>query len=235
LASAGAAAALRLRTDVSAAEDGDWLWLRGDDLDEALDLELRKLPGAIRHLVGPTDAVTEVGRRLPTGELPDDLRWAPLSSWAAVQPQPAALSGESPPRVPLRLRRVDHEEPATILVTTVQAFADYAIAVPLIRLRPLRVAAASDGRAVLRGDPLPPLPGRRYAERDGIAAPCGFAFVPPVEPTVIASLLDLSPDDLALFHEDGSYERIDATSFARASRGTARATLAALTDGGTGR
>ena len=57
---------------ISATEDGEWLWLRGDDLDEELDLELRKLPGAVRHLVGDADTVTEIGRRLPTGELPAD-------------------------------------------------------------------------------------------------------------------------------------------------------------------
>jgi hypothetical protein len=232
LASSSAAAALRLRAGITAAEHEEWLWLRGDDLDEELDLELRKLPGAIRYVTGPADTVTELGRRLPGGELPADVRWSPLSAWAEVKPQPAALGGEPPRRASLRLERVDTEQPANILVTTVEAFADYATAAPLVRLRPLRVAASSDGRAILRGDPLPPLPGRRYAERDGLAAPCGFGFSPALESAVLRRLLDLTPDDLALFHEDGSYERIDASSFARASRGTARATLAALKNRG---
>lgn len=232
---AASAAALRLRPGISATEDGDWVWLRGDDLDEELDLELRKLPGAVRHLIGDAGAVTEIGRRLPSGELPADAHWVPLSSWAAVKPQPAALSGALPDRATLRLERANAEQPATILLTTIQDFADYATAAPLVRLRALRVAASADGRAVLRGDPLPPLPGRRYAEFEGIAAPCGFAISPPLEPAVLRALLDLSPDDLALFHQDGTYERIDASSFARASRGTARATLGAVNTGGAAR
>jgi hypothetical protein len=235
LASAAAAAALRLRTGISAAEQGQWLWLRGEDLDDALDLELRKLPGAVRYLTGPAGTVTEIGRRLPGGELPDDVRWVPLSAWAEVKPQPAALGGEPPVRASLRLERVAVEQPATVLVTTAAAFAEYADSAPLIRLRPLRIAAASDGRAILRGEPLPPLPGRRYAEREGIAVPCGFGFSPALEPAVLRELLDTTPDDLALFHEDGSYERVAAASFARASRGTARATLAALAGRGAAR
>jgi hypothetical protein len=226
---------LRLRPGISATEDGEGLWLRGDDLDEELDFELRKLPGAVRHLVGDADTVTEMGRRLPTGELPADAHWVPLSSWAAIKPQPAALSGTPPERATLRLERAGSEQPATVLLTTIRAFADYATSAPLVRLRALRVAACADGRAILRGDPLPPLPGRRFAEREGIAAPCGFALSPPLEPAVVRALLDLSPDDLALFHEDGTYERIDASSFARASRGTARATLAATNTGGPSR
>jgi len=231
LVSAPAAAALRLRAGVTAAEQGEWVWLRGEDLDDELDLELRKLPGAVRYVTGASDTVTEIGRRLPSGELPDDVRWAPLSTWAEVKPQPAALGGELPGRASLRIKRVATEHPANVLVTTVAASAEYATSAPLVRLRPLRVAASSDGRAILRGDPLPPIPGRRYAEREGIAAPCGFRFAPALEPAVLRRLLGISPDDLALFHEDGSYERVDASSFARASRGTARATLAALTDG----
>jgi len=229
---AHAAGALRLRAGVTVAEEGDWVWLRGDDLDDALDLELRKLPGGVRHLVGPDGTVTEVGRRLPAGELPATARWLPLSSWLAPRPQPAALPGELPSRATLRLERTAAEAPATVLVTSIDAFADYACAAPLVRLRRLRVAAASDGRAVLWGEPLPPLPGSRYAEERGVAVPCGFEFKPRLEAEVVQALLGLSPEDLALFDEDGSYERVDSACFARASRGTARATRSAWDAGG---
>ena len=229
---AHAAGALRLRAGITVADEGGWVWLRGEDLDEALDLELRKFPGGVRHLVGPAGTVTQVGHRLPAGELPTPVRWLPLSTWLVPRPQPAALPGEPPSRAPLRLERIAAEAPPTVLVTTIDAFADYAGAAPIVRLRRLRVAAASDGRAVLWGEPLPPLPGGRYAEEQGIAVPCGFAFKPRLGAEVVHALLGLSADDLALLHEDGSYERIDASRFARASRGTARATRDALHAGG---
>jgi hypothetical protein len=231
--SARAAGALRLRPDVRVVEIGATLWLRGNNLDEALDVELRKLPGARRFTVNPDDTVTEIGRRLPADDLPTD-PWLPLFEWLTPQPQPAALSGEVGDRVPLRLERTGAEHAATALLTTAGTFAAYASTAPAVRLRPLRFAAASDGRVVLWGSPLPPLPGRRFTDTDGVAVPCGFAWAPAVEPAMLCQLLQLGPGDLALFHEDASHERIDAASFARATRAAARATGEALQPGGTG-
>ena len=231
--SAPAAGALRLRTDVRVAEAGDWLWLRGDQMDAALDLELRKIPGARRYTVNPDGSVTEVGRRLPAADLPRGGAWPTLSSWLAPRPQPAALAGLTPARAPLRVERGGGERPADVLVTTAAAFAHYAAGAPAARLRRLRFAAASDGRAVIMGEPLPPLPGRRYSSDRGVAVPCGFVLSPRLDAAVLRPLLGLSADgDLALFHDDGSYERVDALNFARAARGTARATRDALAAGG---
>ena len=41
-------------------------------------------------------------------------QWVPLASWAAIKPQPAALSGTPPERATLRLERVGIEQPATV-------------------------------------------------------------------------------------------------------------------------
>ena len=228
---ARAAGALRLRADVLACEAGDALWLRGDDLSEEVDLELRKLPGARRYTVNADESVTPVGRQLPTGDLPGG-PWSALSAWLAPRPQPAALAGRVEARLALRIERTGAEQPATVLLTTAAAFADYAGAAPAVRLRPLRFAAASEGRVVLWGTPLPPMPGRRYADHDGVAVPCGFGWSPPLQPPVLRALLGLAGGDLALFHEDGSYEHVGADAFARAGRAAARATAAALRTGG---
>ena len=225
-----AAGALRLRGDVRACETGGALWLRGDDLSEELDLELRKLPGARRYTVNADESVTPVGRALPVADLPGG-PWSALSTWLAPHPQPAALAGRVGARLSLRLERAETEQPATVLLTTAAAFADFAAAAPAVRLRPLRFAAASDGRVVLWGTPLPPMPGRRYADRAGVAVPCGFAWSPSLEPAVLRALLGLATGDLALFHEDGSYEHVGAGAFARAGRAAARATAAALKTG----
>ena len=226
-----AAGALRLTTGVRVAEAVDALWLRGDDLTETLDLELRKLPGALRYAINSDERVTEFGRRLPSGELPPG-PWVPLSAWLELRPQPAALAGVVEGRVTLRVERSEVEQPATVLETTVAAFADWATAAAAARLRPLRLAASADGRALLWGTPLPPIPGRRFYDRDGVAAPCGFALAPALEPTVIRALLKLSRSDLVLFQEDGGYELVAAESFTRATRAAARATRDALAAGG---
>src|SRR5207248_2131641 len=116
--------------------------------------------------------------------------------------------------------------PASVLVTALADWVAYATTVPAIRLRPLRFAAAADGRALVRGTPLPPIQGRRYTEAAGLAVPAGFDWSPPVEPAVLRKLLGLGDGDLALFDEDATYERIDASQFARATRSAARATAA---------
>ena len=182
--------------------------------------------------INADDTVTPVGRRLPVDDLPRG-PWSPLSAWLAPHPQPAALAGQVEARLMVRIERTMVEQPATLMLTTAPAFADYAAAAPAVRLRPLRFAAASDARVVVWGTPLPPVPGRRYADREGVAVPCGFAWSPPLEPAVLRALLGLAAGDLALFHEDGSYEHVTADAFARAGRAAARATRAALHPGGT--
>lgn len=222
-ASALSAGSLRLRGDVQATQSGDDLWLRGPELSEELDLELRKLPGGRRFRVAADGRLTAVGARIPQGRLPD-AGWQPLSDWLAPRPQPAALAGQAARRVGIRLVRADGEVPVAVLVTRADAWAAYATTAPAVRLRPLRVAAAEDGRVVLWGAPLPPIPGERYAERDGIAVPAGLMWSPPVDAAVLRDLLELQPGDLALFDADGSYEHVAAAEFTRASRSGARAT-----------
>jgi MoxR-vWA-beta-propeller ternary system domain bpX2/FtsH ternary system domain X7 len=220
------AGSLRLRAGVLVCTSNDGLWLRGEHLTEELELELRKLPKAQRFSVGEAGALTPDGARIPRGSLPD-AEWQPLSAWLTPAPQPPAFAGRTDRRVTLRLVRADHEEPATVLVTTLNEWCAYASNAPLVRLRRLRFATAADGRTAVRGDPLPPVPESRYVERDGVAVPCGFRLSPDVDAPTVRKLLATEADDLALFHDDGSWERIAAADFVAAARGAARATVQA--------
>jgi hypothetical protein len=221
-ASALAAGVLRLRADVRVREaDENAIWIRGENLTEELDLELRKLPGARRHTVDAEDLYTEVDHRIPAGTLPAG-GWLPLSAWLALAPQPAALAGGLPRRAALRVVRADAEHPASLLLTTIEAWAVYATTAPAVRLRPLRFAVCADGRTIVQGTPLPPVRGRRYYDRSGVALPCGFTFSPAVEPAALRERLGLSDGDLALFGEDGTYQHLAADGFTRATRAAAR-------------
>jgi hypothetical protein len=230
-ADAEAAGALRLRSGIVACEsDGD-VWLRGEGLSDELDLALRKIPGAQRFHVDGDGVLTPVGRRVPAGTLPGGVTWQPMTSFFPVVQQPAALGGHLEQRATLRLARTGGdgaEAPASVLVTSLAAWADYATSAALVRLRRLRFAASPDGRVVVCGTPLPPLPGARYVERDGVAVPCGFALAPAIGATSVRTLLGIEPDAMALFAEDGTYELIRADDFVAASRGAARATVARL-------
>jgi hypothetical protein len=66
--------------------------------------------------------------------------------------------------------------------------------------------------------------GTLCAEQAGIAVPVGWRFTPDVDFPVVAERLRLRPGDLALFHTDGTWERIAAEHFVKASRSAARLT-----------
>ena len=231
--SAGTAAALRLRTDLLVADAADHLWLRGQTLAPELELELRKLSGAERFDLSDGGALTPRGSRVPTMSLPAELNWQKPDEYFRLTPQPAALAGEVSARVTLSVVRDPdlREREANVLVASLRAWVQYASNAPIVRLRPLRFAASADGRVLLRGTPLPPLAGRRYVEQEGVALPSGFVFSPALDAAGVRALVCTDPQSLALFHEDGTYERIDAEEFVPASRAAARATGDAL--GGT--
>ena len=228
LRDAGAAFPLRLHPAIRAAVVDADLWLRGDELPHDLEIELRKIPRARRFDIGDDDALVPVGARIPTGVLPSVASWQPLASLLSIVPQPAALCGQLDRRASLTLVRTSRQSPATVLLTSLAHWAAYASSAPLVRLRPLRFAASTDGRVVIRGAPLPPLPGVRYVEQEGVATPAGWAFSPPLDVASVRILVRVAGDDLALFAEDASCERIPAEAFVAASRGGARATLDAM-------
>ncbi|HEY2587416.1 MAG TPA: hypothetical protein VGI81_16850 [Tepidisphaeraceae bacterium] len=220
-----AAGAVRLRGGIEACEAAGLVWLRGQELSDELAYELRKLAADGLLDVAADATLTRPATILPEGKLPE-ADWQPLDHLLAPAPQPAALGGELPGRVALRLERADQESPATLLLMTIESWTAYATGAPAVRLAPLMMASCADGRVVVRGTPLPPVRGTRFTLNEGIAIPCGLRVMPPIDAAVLKELLGLADGDIALFHPDGSYQRIDAASFARATRGGARQTLA---------
>jgi hypothetical protein len=219
---------LRLMSSVLVLDEGECVWLRGEG-DELFE-ELSKLPGARRYTIAEDELLIPQGMLLPTRKLPRG-DWRALREWMSPEVQPAALPGKMGKRVTLRLVRTHREERASVLLAKFDQFLAFATTAPLVRLSPLRFAVAEDGRAVIRGEPLPAMAGKRFAEMGGVAAPCGFGLAPAVDAATIRKLLGSGPEDLILFDEDGSYEFIEAGEFAPASRAAARATAAASADG----
>lgn len=217
------AAALRLKPGIEACESGGDVWLRGPDGGEELALELRRLPGADRYDVLEGGVLRSPGKRVPAGKLPEG-PWVAAPAWAQAAPQAGSLPAELTQRVNARLERGGEERPANLLRAPLAAFAAWAAAAPALRLRPLAFAA-SGAEALVRGEPLPPLAGTPYAEDGGIAVPCGWTLLPAAGAAAWRERLALAEGDLALFHADGSFERVPATAFVRASRSAARATV----------
>jgi hypothetical protein len=75
---------------------------------------------------------------------------------------------------------------------------------PLHRLRPLRfVVNDACSEVLVRGKPLPSIPGERFVLQAGLATPVGLAWSPPVGPSVIRAWLGLRDGTMALWRADG--------------------------------
>ena len=213
---AATAATLRLYPALLVLADHDHLWLRGAEMTDALDAALKKLDIDRRYAIAANDVLIPVGSRLPDGVVPGG-KWVPIATFFIAKPQPSAPKAAAAP-VHLRVVRSNQERPATVLLATLDAWISFALGAPMVRLTALRIAACADGRALVRGTPLPSIPGERFAEADGVAAPSGFHWSPAVDASIVRALFHSTPDDLILLHADGSAEQIHADEFAPASR-----------------
>ena len=125
----------------------------------------------------------------------------------------------------VKLQRDSSREGApNLLAVTLDEWAGYAATAPETRLSKLTFAA-SDEVALIRGLPLPPIPGQTWIEENGIALPSGFRLDPPVSPDVLRNALEVTGGDLVLFYPDGEIDRIALENFVPASRVSVRKTV----------
>lgn len=218
---------LRLVEGISLLESDEALWLRGESLDEPLDRMVRSLPGALRYRVLDDGQLILDGRDVPTARMPEG-RWQPLRSWATVELPSAAFAGQSTARIPIELVRSDEVREPAILLTTLDEWRRYGLEAPQIRLDRWTFAVSTEGRALIRGTPLPPIPGERFVETEGIAISAGWSWTPAIDAATLRDVLSIDPRDVALIHSDGSWEVIGFASFVRATRSAIRASSGSL-------
>lgn len=231
-------------------------WVRGAAPDARLLAALRRVPGLRRFTIDERDRMVAAGASVPCAVLPP-LRWRSIreafpvdappripaapstteglsacaaspgasagGSLAVDDPDPAsAFSGAA-----LRTVRSPVELESGAVVTRVDALAAWSARAPQVRLDPLRFAVDATGRAVVIGRPVPPVPGVRLVERDGILVPAGFAVDPPLPASSLREALGLLPGEAALLPAGGELEgRVDvipADSFAPLRRSAVRA------------
>lgn len=227
LAQAEAAAPLRLQAGVEACVEGERLWLRGTQWDEALDRSLRKILGAARFHRLPERQTAEWGCVLASGMEPAG-PWTTFRTWLQPAAPTAAMAATIGRRVDVRLVRTTVERGANLLVVPFAAWRDYAVAAPLVRLRHLSFAVSDDGLALVRGEPLAPLLGTMYVEEAGVAAPVGWTWSPAVSAKVLRKSLALEEGDVALLTIAGECEVIGEQDFVRATRSAVRMTEEAI-------
>lgn len=226
---------LRLVAGIELCQTDSLIWLRGDDLD-AIELRLRALPGVTRYDRLADGALTLAGGRVPCETLPD-ANWQPLVNWLTGTLPPTVWPGDRPQRVAIQLvRTTQHAEP-TLLLTNHRDWTAYADHAPQVRLDCWSFAADASGRVLVRGAPLPSLPGVFYVETEGVAVPAGWWWTPAVAASTLRRALGLdvsnasggTTPDLALFlAEDGTWDLVSGDGFVKATRSAARLTREAL-------
>ena len=227
---AKALARLHNVADVRIGDLGELVWARGTGTESEVEHILTRVPSSRFFEVVHHDRLRPRGRLLPTARLPD-VRWVPLPEWLSIRIPTPALPGELSGSAELRLV-VDHAGPTAdsgeeLLLCKVQAFREFLLRNPLHRLRPLRFVV-NDARSevLVRGNPLPSIPGERFVLQCGIATPVGRAWSPPVGASVIRAWLGLRDGTMALWRADGAggggISEIDEDAFVAASRRAGR-------------
>jgi len=216
---------LRLRAGLETCAEGGVVWLRGAALDDGLRRELSRLPARRRYDVLPDGLLRPWGRRLPHDRLPAG-PWEPLAERLAWALPPTRAPAPAPGPVGLRLERGapgDGPLPEAGLLRLARAdLLAWAARAPAVRLEGLTVALAG-AEALVRGRPLPSLPGLRFALDAGVAVPLGFVPRPRLAPPDLALLLELMPGEVGLLRPEGGWERVSAGAFGPARRASLRA------------
>lgn len=217
-------AVLRARVGVDVCESSDDdVWLRGTAHDEELEVTLRTIPGQEFEELGDGQLVPR-GGRVPRATLPIG-PWVPLKEWLRVELPIAALAVAPRSTVPLQLVRSERESDANVLLASMDDWHKFATSAAHIRLQPLKFAASDDGRVLVCGTPLPPIPGTQFVESDGVAVPCGWEPEPSLQTDVLRELLGLQNQDVAILSPNGDWQHVSGDDFVQATRSAVRASV----------
>lgn len=218
-----AASLLRPLARVEVLSLAEETWFRGSSDDESVQQTLRAIPALDYFSRTPEERLTRWNETVPCGVLPEG-QWLAVTRWLVLTVPVAKLSGRVEDHQPLRLVRTEHTMDSNLLMTTWQAWHNYATAAPLVRLSPLSFAVADRTCVLIRGTPLPPIPGRNWTVNGNVAIPAGFAVEFGLDSATLRRILRLDADQLALIHEDGAVEVVEESGFVRATRSAVRLT-----------
>jgi len=225
---AASLAEMRPVAGLEVAAAGTEIWLRGP-ANESLQAKLFRLPACARYELIPPNQLRPIDQRIPSNQLPE-LPWQPLNAWLQVESPVAAFPAQEPRAVSLRLVRSTVELEPELLLTSMEEFQRFAARAAQVRLDRLQFAANPAGSVLIRGTPLPPLPGQRFVLHGGVAVPAGFTWQPAVSDEVLARRFAVASEALVLWNEDGTLTRLHGEQFVAATRGAVRATAQALAE-----
>jgi hypothetical protein len=199
------------------------LWIQGKcQRDDEREIIEEFVSGDKYHVLPDGQLIPWIAR-VPKGYLP-------AGPWAAVhhlwKPQlpTAAMAIGKAPRAAITMVRDTHERPCNLLLTSQAHWTAFTKTCSQVRLAKWSFAASADGRILIRGTPLPPVPGTRYVEQAAVAVEAGSWWSPAVSPHVMRRALSIPSGAIGLLSADGQFELIPGQEFVTATRSAVAAT-----------
>jgi len=237
--------ALRTHNELLVCEVQGEYWIRPSLTGELVNrIDSNILPSELaaeRFQVTSDGLIIPWGHRVPTGCLPAG-PWAPIAQQFPVCLPDAGFPSHQIPAARLNFVRSENVIESTILEIPFILLREFTRQTSILRLKRWEFAVSHSGSALVRGTPLPTLPGQFYWEASGIIVPAGWTWTPSLAPDVLRRLLKLAPEESALFRMGSSslkisaeWERIPTDAFVQVSRSNIQATfqdLSASTEAG---
>lgn len=217
---------VRCLPGLQAAEDEGFIWVRGINALDNIDLRIRQLPSLHTYTLDADNNLFPPGGLTPVAKL-KPLKWVPVAEYITVQLPVSALPGKVSLQHLIKLMPSGRSQEGNVLLTDLATWQTYAETAPLVRLQQTRFAVSENNKVLIMGTPLPALPGKEYVLQDTLLLPCGFEFDPPVISELVIARLDPSKESLLLFDTDGTWEKVPKNAFVPSTRSAIR-----LTEGG---
>ncbi|HEY1200471.1 MAG TPA: hypothetical protein VGE79_05800 [Niastella sp.] len=218
---------VRCLPGLQAAEDEGFIWVRGINALDNIDLRIRQLPGLHTYTSDADNNLFPPGGLTPVAKL-KPLKWVPVAEYITVTLPVSALPGKVSLQHVIKLIPSGRLQESNVLLASLATWKNYAETAPLVRLQQTRFAVSENNKVLIMGTPLPALPGREYVLQDTLLLPCGFEFDPPAISELVIARLDPSKESLLLFDTDGTWEKVPKNAFMPSTRSAIRLTQGGL-------
>lgn len=112
------------------------------------------------------------------------------------------------PRIPARLVPASEEHPAMAMLLSLEVLAAWIETAPAVRLQPLKWAVIDEEKAFLVGNPLLPLPGEAFWQKNDHLLPLGLDFEWPALSDALSRLINPGNDHWIVWTPEGRHFRV---------------------------
>jgi hypothetical protein len=216
----------RTRSGWEICEADEALWLRCPETPAEAEATCA-LPVLARYRTDSQNRLIPWQGTLPVAVAPAG-PWQALAAYLEVTPFPARLPGRNQQRVTVTLVPSPHETEAAALLAELADLLAWADQASRLRLGRLKFAASRNGRVLVTGTPLPPIPGTACYFHGALVLPCGWDFAAPLQSGWVELSLALPPGALALLDPAGGVEIISQEAIVPLTLAALRRTQAAM-------